>query len=287
MTKSNGVSVAALTNVDWMNVTLVALQALGGDGTITQIEHQVIGDLGLTPRAAAAGRRYRKYTTLQYRLMWARSRLKKLDLAVNTARGHWELTATGQRTKHVRDRDLRSIRWAATAETRNMTNEESAVGDRWRVELLDALKALHPSDFEHACREVLAASGFTEVEVTGKSGDGGIDGHGILQIGGMVSFPVVFQCKRYDGNVTAPALREFRGAMAGRASKGLVITTGGFTTGAMKAATTPGVDPIDLIDGDALVTKMHHLGLGIVSRSKEVIDVNHDWFAGLGTASQS
>ena len=105
--------------------------------------------------------------------------------------------------------------------------------------------------------------GFIEVEVTGSAGDGGIGGHGIIRIGGLISFPVAFQCKRFSGGVGAGVVRDFRGAMAGRANKGLILTTGYFTSEAQKEATRDGVDPIDLLDGDTLPDKIKELGLGV------------------------
>ena len=73
---------------------------------------------------------------------------------------------------------------------------------------------------------MLRKSGFTQVDVTGRSGDGGIDGIGIMRLGGFLSFRVLFQCKRYKGSVGAGTVRDFRGAMIGRTDKGLIVTTG-------------------------------------------------------------
>src|SRR5205823_8842550 len=108
---------------------------------------------------------------------------------------------------------------------------------------------------------VLRETGFTQVEVTGRSGDGGIDGKGIAKINGILSFRVVFQCKRYRGSVGASEIRDFRGAMQGRADKGLFITTGYFTRDAIKEATRDGATAIDLVDGEKLVEKLRELGL--------------------------
>src|SRR5207244_2458619 len=69
-----------------------------------------------------------------------------------------------------------------------------------------------PPAFERLCQRLLREEGFIKVEVTGHSGDGGIDGIGILRVS-MLAFPVFFQCKRYKGSVGAGAVRDFRGAM--------------------------------------------------------------------------
>jgi restriction system protein len=118
-----------------------------------------------------------------------------------------------------------------------------------------------------------------ETDVTGKSGDGGIDGKGIMRLGGLLSFHVLFQCKRYQGSVSASQVRDFRGAMMGRADKGLLITTGNFTKDAVREATRDGASAIDLVDGDQLLDKLKELGLGVKTEKIEVekVIINHDW----------
>ena len=125
---------------------------------------------------------------------------------------------------------------------------------------------------------LLRESGFVQVEVTGRSGDGGIDGKGIIKLQNVLSYHVVFQCKRYKESVGAGAIRDFRGAMIGRADKGLFITTGAFTRDAIKEATRDGASPIDLIDGEDLVDMLKQLRLGVEVRMVEEVDVNTAWF---------
>ena len=96
--------------------------------------------------------------------------------------------------------------------------------------------SITPDAFERLARRLLREAEFDSVNVTGRSGDGGIDGLGVYHLG-LVSFPVIFQCKRYRGSVSPSAVRDFRGAMAGRGDKGLLITTGTFTADAKKEAT--------------------------------------------------
>ncbi len=140
---------------------------------------------------------------------------------------------------------------------------------------------MDPGAFERFCRRLLLESGFEGVAVTGRPGDGGIDGQGVIKLaGGMIGFPVYFQCKRYSGNVTAGAVRDFRGAMQGRGDKGLTITTGGFTSEARREATRDGAPPIDLIDGEKLGDKVKELRLGVEVKERIVEDVTVDaeWF---------
>ena len=132
---------------------------------------------------------------------------------------------------------------------------------------------MQPDAFERLCQRLLRESGFIQVEVTGKTNDGGIDGKGVVRIGGLLSFHVIFQCKRYQGSVSSPIVRDFRGAMVGRADKGLLITTGTFTKDARTEAQRDGAPPIDLIDGEALVEKLKELRIGVQIKERIVEEV--------------
>ena len=113
--------------------------------------------------------------------------------------------------------------------------------------------------------------------VTGRSGDGGIDGIGILQVNPLVSFKVLFQCKRYAGSVTPSQVRDFRGAMMGRADKGIIITTGSFTSDARKESVRDGVPPIELVDGEKLVNMLELLELGL--KPQRTFEVDETFFS--------
>ena len=164
---------------------------------------------------------------------------------------------------------------AATAESEEETTPEAAESPEFtqhRERLLDIIKALPPEGFERLCQRLLRESGFQQVTVTGKSGDGGIDGNGVVEVNPFVSFRVLFQCKRYQGTVVPAHVRDFRGAMAGRADKGIILTTGGFTSEARKEAVRDGVPPIELVDGEKLVTMFETLELGLTPRTAFAID---------------
>jgi restriction system protein len=141
-----------------------------------------------------------------------------------------------------------------------------------RAYLLNLIKSLPPNGFERLSQRLLRESGFQKVEVTGKTGDGGIDGVGILQVNPFVSFNVLFQCKRYQGAVTPSQIRDFRGAMMGRADKGIIITTGTFTLEAKKEARRDGAPPIELVDGDTLVQMFEQQQLGLIPRITYDVD---------------
>lgn len=132
------------------------------------------------------------------------------------------------------------------------------VSKDYRHEVLDVLLALPSTGFERLSQRLLREAGFTQVVVTGQSGDGGIDGFGILQVNPLVSFKVLFQCKRYAKSVAPSQVRDFRGAMSGRADKGIFITTGTFTAEAKREATRDGAPPVELIDGEKLIDMLEN-----------------------------
>lgn len=275
------------------NPVLDAIRDLGGSGSNAEIAHRVIDVLELpqpvTERLHGRGRQ----TELEYRLAWARTYLKQYGLIHNSERGVWSITATGSVTESVKPREVVSFVLGQSRAGRQITPPESGLSDdpeqyvepssaesaSWREQFMDSLLDMPPPAFERLCQRLLRESGFIEVQVTGKSGDGGIDGHGIIRLAGLIGFPVMFQCKRYTDNVGAGAVRDFRGAMVGRADKGLIITTGGFTKNAHDEATREGAPPIDLIDGELLMDKLKELLLGVSVQTKtiEVVEVDRLW----------
>jgi restriction system protein len=162
-----------------------------------------------------------------------------------------------------------------------LDEDESAPRD-WKERLLEVLFEVPPDGFERLARRLLREAGFVSATVTGKSGDGGIDGIGVYRLS-LVSFPVFFQCKRYRGSVGAGAVRDFRGAMSGRGDKGLLITTGSFTPDAKQEATRDGAPPVDLIDGERLcdLLREHKLGVRTIVRQVEDVEVSPEFFSDL------
>jgi restriction system protein len=146
----------------------------------------------------------------------------------------------------------------------------------YREELAQTLQSLPAAGFERFCQRLLRESGFQEVTITGRSGDGGIDGIGMLQVNALVSFKVLFQCKKYAGSVTPSHVRDFRGAMTGRADKGIIITTGSFTSEARKEAVRDGAPPIELVDGEKLTGMLEKLELGL--RPRQTFEVDAPFF---------
>ena len=156
-------------------------------------------------------------------------------------------------------------------------DEESPDDDDWKSVLLAVMKNMTPSGFERLSQRLLREAGFTKVEVRGQSGDGGIDGVGILRIN-LVTFQVYFQCKRWHGSIPPKEIRDFRGAMQGRADKGLFITSGHFSKQASDEASRDGATPIDLIDGDRLCDLLKDNQRGVKTEMIEHVKIDPNWF---------
>lgn len=182
--------------------------------------------------------------------------------------------------KVVRNQIKEKKKSAGPATNVNDVLEEVDEQIEWKDHLLNTLLAISPTAFEKLIQRLLRESGFVEVEVTGRNRDGGIDGKGIARMSGLLSFHVIFQCKRYKGSISPSHILDFRGAMQGRADKGIFITTGNFTRDARKEATRDGAPPIDLIDGELHCEKLKEFSLGVNTRIVEEIDVDESFFSG-------
>ena len=249
-----------------------ALRGLGGSGTPDEVVERIAQDLSIPDEVQnellpSGEPRYRN------QVAWARFYLVREGLLDKSKRGVWSLTERG-RAMRLTPEESRGIflKWvrifqdqrrAKESEAAPVT-EETAEGTGvaaldHRSRIVELLLKLPPAGFERLSQRLLREAGFSEVLVTGSSGDGGIDGHGTLQVNPLVSFKVLFQCKRYKRSVSPGQVRDFRGAMAGRADKGIIITTGTFTAEARREASRDGVAPIELLDGEKLVELLEHL----------------------------
>ncbi len=282
-----------MVNVKWkyddlMNPVVQALKNLGGSGTIEEINNKVAEIENIPSEQLEVLHNPDKggITEIEYRISWARTWLKQYGVIENSSRGVWSLTEKGSAIERVDEKDVvRVVREKLKKNKKELTDssDETDNAVEWQEELLDVILEMSPSGFERLVQRLLRESGFVQVEVTGQSGDGGVDGHGILRLNGLLSFHVIFQAKRWKGAVGSSQVRDFRGAMVGRADKGLLITTGAFTKDAIKEATRDGAPAIDLVDGDQLVEKLKQLSLGVSVKKIEVEQVTIDpkWFSNL------
>lgn len=272
--------------------TVKALVELGGSGSNEEINtkvyelHNISDEIINIPHGENG-----TVSEVDYRLAWSKTYLKKFGLLENSSRGIWSLINTAvdistldsfEIVKYVREQDKNNKQNKKMSKSSEdliqETKNEVDYSEEWKEQLLNILYNISPAAFERLAQRILRESGFSQVEVTGKVGDGGIDGKGIVRVSGLLSFHVIFQCKRYKGSVSPSQIRDFRGAMQGRADKGLFITTGNFTRDALKEATRDGAPPIDLIDGELLCEKLKELKLGITTQLIEQVEIKTEWF---------
>lgn len=275
--------------VKYVGPVLDALQQLGGSGRPDEVRSVIAQQLKLSEEEQSEPLPSKAQPRFDNQVHWARFYLFKGGYIDASKRGVWGLTEKGRAALPVSEGDARAIfsEVAASFSKNKPTEETTAPSDdaappandspvvpqSYRSEVASKLQSLSGSAFERFCQRLLRESGFQEVSITGRSGDGGIDGVGILQVNPLVSFKVLFQCKRYLGSVTVSQVRDFRGAMAGRADKGIIITTGSFTAESRKEAIRDGVPPIELVDGEKLIGMLEQLELGLKPSVTYTVDL--------------
>jgi restriction system protein len=259
------------------------LKETGGSGTAAEVIDRAIEKMKISEKEQEATNKDGQ-SRVRNQVNWARLYLVRAGYLDSSKRGIWSLTEKGmsfdpgifdvlgtfKQVQRVFKDEKKSKSQREPFE--DEADDQEAEPQDHREKLLNLIKLLPPGGFERLSQRLLRESGFQQVVVTGRSGDGGIDGMGILQVNPFVSFNVLFQCKRYQGAVTPSHVRDFRGAMMGRADKGIILTTGTFTLDAKKEARRDGVPPIELVDGELLVQMFERLELGLVPRTTYDID---------------
>lgn len=280
--------------------TYDALKQLGGSGTNNEIYERVIVNLNLSdevldePHLGSLNQ-----SEVEYQLAWARTYLKNYGIIVNSARSVWSITSEYASELTVSAKEIVAFTVQKNAKKREMaksndkpdgkmdkpeddidSNDDVEFPDEvkpWRQQLANVLQNMDPYGVERLSQRLLRECGFTQVSVTKKSGDGGIDGTGKLKINGIVSFNVAFQCKRYKGLVSSGDIRDFRGSLTTDIEKGIFITTGSFSKAAKDEATTPGKKQIDLIDGEEFISKLAEYSIGV--KEVKTYEIDEDFFA--------
>lgn len=257
--------------------TLKALDELGGSGSTGEIYKKVLAIAKLSNEIIDEMHSF-TMTEVEYRLMWARTDLKNFGAVVNSKQGVWSLTSKGAKLVKAAKIDKKEIKKFASINKKNKGKEEDGGEENnvrdWREQVSEILHNIDPYAFEKLAQRLLRECGFSDVEVTKKSGDGGIDGIGKLRINGIFSFNVAFQCKRYKGQVGAPVIRDFRGSLGTNIEKGVLITTGTFTREAKEEASREGRRIIDLMDGEELINKLAEYGIGLNEVKSYEVDVD-------------
>jgi len=276
----------------WFGPLLDALRDLGDSGRPREVSARIARNLNLSDQVLdetlkSGGSKFHN------QVAWARQYLVWEGLLDSSRHGTWTLTEKG-RAAHLDEKNAREIflKWVAIHAANRKQKQDDSPEDEATVtsvvqpedqeeaafDLLSTLRAVSPRGFEKVCRELLRESGFENVEVTGGSVDGGIDGYGTLEINPFVSFRVLFQCKRYaKGNLVSRAqVGDFRNTMIGRAEKGIILTTSGFSNAAIQEASREGAPQVELVDGDKLVDMFQRVELGVTKRT--VYDVDPAYF---------
>jgi restriction system protein len=281
---------------NYLNPVIEAINALGGSARPQEVCKYIANALNL-PDEVLNEEKKSGGSKFENQVAWARFYLAKADIIDSSRHGVWSLTDKGRKITKLTINEIQGLLREVQAQSlspskpahlspaviirrkNNQDNEEQSEEappseeSNYRVQLIEIILALPPDGFERLCQRLLRESGFQEVTVTGRSGDGGIDGIGILQINPFVSFKALFQSKRYSGSVSPSQVRDFRGAMMGRADKGIIITTGTFTAEAKREAVRDGVPPIELVVGEMLLNMFEQLELGLKSRTTYDIDL--------------
>jgi len=263
-----------------------ALREMGGSASAAEATDSVIERENVS-EAELEKTLKNGHSRVRNQIAWARMYLVYSGHIDSSARGVWRLTEKGQQENlsKINPSELFTAARVAignlkpdqpTAKTVGTVDADEKLLESEESLLLPVLKSLSPEGFERLCQRLLREHGFLNVKVTGRSGDGGIDGEGILEINPLLSFKVIFQCKRYQGSVGSGMIRDFRGALIGRADKGIFITTGSFTMDAKREAVRDGANPIELVDGEKLVRMFEKLELGV--KPRVIYEVDPEFF---------
>jgi len=263
--------------------TLRALDELGGSGSNEEIYNRVLAITHLSTDVINEMHNF-TMTEVEYRLAWARTYLKNFGAIESSKQRVWALTAKGKKMLKENNIDPKEIQRFTTKKlSKSKTPSDVDMVEtelvNWREQITEILRHLDPYAFERLAQRLLRECGFSDVQVTKRSGDGGIDGTGKLRIQGIFSFNVAFQCKRYKGQVGAAAIRDFRGSLGTNIEKGVLITTGAFTKAAKDEASSEGKRLIDLMDGEELINKLAEYGIGL--NEVKSYEIDEDFFNSL------
>lgn len=258
---------------DLIAPTIDAIKQLGGSANADEIYEKIVENLKLSDALLEITNGKTGQSELKYNLSWIRTILKNQGVLEKGGRGIWVLKENKPfEIIEKREKNINKIE-------EKEADEEVSDEEGWKSKVIEIIsQKLTPSSFERLIQRILREKGFAQIEITGKSGDGGIDGRGIAKINGILSFHIIFQCKRYKGKVPSSDIRDFRGAMVGRTDKGLFITTGTFTRDAIREANRDGAPAIDLMDGEKIAEKLKELKLGVEIELREHVTINEIWF---------
>ncbi len=145
---------------------------------------------------------------------------------------------------------------------------------RVRQAMHKQLLAMDATEFEELIARLLAEMGFDDIEVTRRSGDGGIDVRGTLVVGDVIRTRMAVQVKKWKpkNRVQTPTVQQVRGSL-GTHEQGLIITTSDYSTGARTEAARPNAVPVALMNGEQLVAVLVEHGVGVRRQSHVLLDL--------------
>ena len=274
----------------YVNPVLQAIKRLGGSARPAEVCRAVAKDLGLEGSPLLEETLSTGVSKFENKIAFVRLYLVLTGYLDRSKRGVWTLTEKGKNAPILSDDEVNQLLLEVQRQGKKAgkkpdadikddeeADEEPLVETEYKTQILSLIRNISPGAFERLCQRLLRESDFEQVVVTGRSGDGGIDGIGVLKVNAFLAFKVLFQCKRYVGVVGSSVVRDFRGAMQGRADKGIILTTGSFSAEAVKESIRDGVPPIELVDGEKLVELFESLELGLIPRT--TYDVDPTFFA--------
>ncbi len=272
----------------WFGPLLDALRDLGGSARPKEAVDRIAKNLSI-PDNVLEETMKSGIPRFQNQVAWARQYLIWEGLLDDNTRGIWTLSEKGRNTSLTEEQSKQICsKWVAIHQQAKKEKSKAGIPQEEEEEepenveitkpssLLEILQSVTPSGFENICKRLLREHGFEDVQVTGGSHDGGIDGYGTLELNPFVSIKVLFQCKRYKGTVSRAQVGDFRNAMIGRAEKGIIMTTGTFSEDAKREASRDGAPPIELIDGQKLINLFEEKELGL--KPKTVFEIDFKFF---------
>ena len=146
-----------------------------------------------------------------------------------------------------------------------------------RQSLRKRLLGLKPQEFEELIGLLLAEMGFEDIEVVGRTGDGGVDVRATLVVGDVIRIRMAIQAKKWKigNNVQAPDVQRVRGSL-GTHDQGLIITTSDFSPGARKEAERGDAVPVALMNGEQMAALLAEHALGITRQSCDLLELSEE-----------
>ena len=296
---------------DFQSVMLPFLETLrdGKERTMRELTEQLAILFKLTEEERQEHLPSGPQSLFYNRVAWAKTHLKNAGLIDNSVWGKVSISEAGRKVLSQKPATLNCkflkqfptyLKFIGKTATPDGDEQEGAILESTKtpLELIDAsfntlrkataeellarLKTCSPAFFEQVVVRLLRAMGYGGVtgdaSVTGKSGDGGIDG--IIKEDKLGLDVVCIQAKRWDNSVGRPVVQGFVGSMDYiRAKKGVILTTSQFTKDALDFVDRIEGKKVVLIDGPTLADLMieHNVGLKL-TKLYELKEVSNDFF---------